>query len=190
SRESGDVRVLHARARRARPSRDCHLSSARKGNALPRVLPSRPGQLRADRNHTISSQLDADLCAHRRLFPRRSSPDAKRPSRQRAARISAAVLRGQYITAPRLPRPAGARGPRAVVAGSSFRVPYRLENRAEQTLMPSYPFRIGLGYRWFDPSGAAVATDNAPRTLLPAPVATGEAVHGWIDVDANCAPGR
>jgi hypothetical protein len=83
-----------------------------------------------------------------------------------------------------------AEAPASVAAGSSFRVPYRLENRAEQTLMPSYPFRIHLGYRWFDPSGAEVATGEAPRTLLPGPVATGEAVHGWIDVDANCAPGR
>jgi hypothetical protein len=80
--------------------------------------------------------------------------------------------------------------PASAVAGSHFRVPYRLENRAEQTLMPSYPFRIRLGYRWFDPSGAAIVTDDAPRTLLPKPVATGEAVHGWVDVDANCPPGR
>jgi hypothetical protein len=83
-----------------------------------------------------------------------------------------------------------AEAPASVTAGSRFRVPYRLENRAERTLTPSYPFRVHLGYRWFDASGAEVATGDAPRTLLPGPVAAGEAVQGWIDVDADCAPGR
>jgi hypothetical protein len=80
--------------------------------------------------------------------------------------------------------------PASVAAGSRFRISYRLKNRAERTLVPSYPFRIRLGYRWFDPSGAAVDTGDALRTPLPGPVASGEVIHGGMDVRATYAPGR
>jgi hypothetical protein len=80
--------------------------------------------------------------------------------------------------------------PASVVAGKRFRVPCRLENRAEQALVPSYPFRVRFGYRWLDAAGAAIETDNALRTPLPDQVAAGEVIRGAIDVDAPRAPGR
>jgi hypothetical protein len=118
----------------------------------------------------------------------RLTPDELRGSKRRGFQL-------QFYEDNTLPREAcrvtlTADVPASVVAGSRFRVPYRLANRAAQTLVSSYPFRVRLGYRWLEPSGTAVESGDALRTLLPRPVAAGEAVEGAMDVDASCAPGR